>query len=146
MTYKVCSWIALFSLLELNLKTWLTNPNHVFYSFAQLFMMLLSRLFYYVSCSLRICSCRDLRTFLSSQAMWLTFSYKKLPQSFVFKLLHFREKINHFSLFALATTFLKATMLFLQGLSDFLFVFCLMLAGERNDELEENGRVMWQLS
>jgi len=42
-------------------------------------MMLLSRLFYCVSCSLRICSCRDLRTFLS-QAMWLTFSCKKLPR------------------------------------------------------------------
>jgi len=59
----------------------------------------------------------------------LLFHAKSFP-GFVFKLLHFREKIIHFSLFALATTFLKATMLFLQGLSDFLFVFCLMLAGE----------------
>jgi hypothetical protein len=35
-------------------------------------------------------------------------------------------------------------MLFLQGLSDFLFVFCLMLAGEWNDELKEHKRrVVW---
>lgn len=83
-----------------------------------------------------------------SQAMWLTFSCKKLPQSFVFKLLHLHEKINHFSLFAFSYYLLKSNnVIFTGSLSDFLFVFCLMLAGEGNDEFAEHiWRVVWRLS
>ena len=69
------------------------------------------------------------------------FSCKKLPQSFVFKLV-LSWKNQTLCLFALATTFLKATMLF------FRFSYCLLLDacwwGKR--WTKRTWRVAWRLS